>query len=143
MDDALRLDDRDRLAFPLQERGCGEACDPGADHAHVDVDVALESRDSPSPVSSAPRRTGSAARPRSRKPTVPAVILDNGVIHTLDPSMPTARALAIAGERVAGGVGTHETALASPERVDLGGRCVRAGLQRRARALPDVGGRSA
>ena len=38
--------------------------------------------------------------------------------------MPTARALAIAGERVAGGVGTHETALASPERVDLGGRCV-------------------
>ena len=52
------------------------------------------------------------------------MILDNCVIHTLDPSMPTARALAIAGERVAGGVGTHETALASPERVDLGGRCV-------------------
>ncbi len=52
------------------------------------------------------------------------MILDNGVIHTLDPSMATARALAIAGERVAGGVGTHETALASPERVDLGGRCV-------------------
>ena len=38
--------------------------------------------------------------------------------------MATARALAIAGERVAGGVGTHETALASPERIDLGGRCV-------------------
>jgi predicted amidohydrolase YtcJ len=52
------------------------------------------------------------------------VILDNGVIHTLEPSMATARALAIAGERIAGGVGTHETALASPERVDLGGRCV-------------------
>jgi predicted amidohydrolase YtcJ len=52
------------------------------------------------------------------------VILDNGVIHTLEPSMPSARALAIAGERIVGGVGTHETALASPERVDLGGRCV-------------------
>jgi predicted amidohydrolase YtcJ len=52
------------------------------------------------------------------------VILDNGVIHTLEPSMATTRALAIAGERIAGGIGTHETALASPERVDLGGRCV-------------------
>jgi predicted amidohydrolase YtcJ len=56
------------------------------------------------------------------------VILDNGIIHTLEPALPTARALAIAGERVAGGVGTHETALASPERVDLGGRCVVPGL---------------
>jgi predicted amidohydrolase YtcJ len=52
------------------------------------------------------------------------VILDNGVVRTLDPSLPTAGALAIAGERIAGGVGTHETALASPEVVDLGGRCV-------------------
>jgi predicted amidohydrolase YtcJ len=52
------------------------------------------------------------------------VILENGVVHTLEAALPTARALAIAGERVAGGVGTHETALASPERVDLGGRCV-------------------
>jgi predicted amidohydrolase YtcJ len=52
------------------------------------------------------------------------VILENGVVHTLDPALPRARALAIAGDRVAGGVGTHETALASPERVDLGGRCV-------------------
>jgi predicted amidohydrolase YtcJ len=52
------------------------------------------------------------------------VILDNGVIRTMDESLPRARALAIAGERVAGGVGTHETALASPEVVDLGGRCV-------------------
>jgi predicted amidohydrolase YtcJ len=52
------------------------------------------------------------------------VILENGVIHTLEPAMATARALAIAGERIAGGVGTHETALASPERIDLGGRCV-------------------
>src|SRR5918997_569609 len=42
----------------------------------------------------------------------------------MDPSLPTARALAIAGDRIVGGVGTHETALASPERIDLGGRCV-------------------
>jgi predicted amidohydrolase YtcJ len=52
------------------------------------------------------------------------VILENGVIRTMDPSLPTARALAIAGDRVAGGVGVHETALASPDVVDLGGRCV-------------------
>ena len=52
------------------------------------------------------------------------MILDNGIIRTLDPSLPAARALAIAGDRVAGGVGAHETALASPETVDLGGRCV-------------------
>ena len=56
------------------------------------------------------------------------MILDNGTIRTLDPSLPTAAALAIAGERVAGGVGTHETALASPEVVDLGGRCVIPGI---------------
>jgi predicted amidohydrolase YtcJ len=52
------------------------------------------------------------------------VILENGAIRTLEPSLPTARALAIAGEWIVGGVGTHEAALASPERVDLGGRCV-------------------
>ena len=52
------------------------------------------------------------------------MILENGTIRTLDPTLPTAAALAIAGERVAGGIGTHETALASPERIDLGGRCV-------------------
>ena len=52
------------------------------------------------------------------------MILENGTVRTLDPSLPRAAALAIAGERVAGGVGAHETALASPERVDLGGRCV-------------------
>ena len=52
------------------------------------------------------------------------MILENGVIRTMDESLPTARALAIAGERVAGGVGTHETALASPDVVNLGGRCV-------------------
>jgi predicted amidohydrolase YtcJ len=52
------------------------------------------------------------------------MILENGVIRTMEPSLPTARALAIAGPWVAGGVGVHETALPSPETVDLGGRCV-------------------
>jgi predicted amidohydrolase YtcJ len=56
------------------------------------------------------------------------VILENGVIRTMDPMLPTSAALAIAGERVAGGVGAHETSLASPERVDLGGRCVLPGF---------------
>jgi len=56
------------------------------------------------------------------------VILENGLIRTLDPSVPTQRALAIAGERIAGGVGVHETALASPEVVDLGGRVVLPGF---------------
>jgi predicted amidohydrolase YtcJ len=52
------------------------------------------------------------------------MILTNGVVRTMDPSLPTAAALAIAGERVVGGVGTHENALPTPERVDLRGRCV-------------------
>src|SRR3954466_12728225 len=56
------------------------------------------------------------------------MILENGVIRTLEPSVPLARALAIAGELVAGGVGVHETALASPDVVDLGGRCVLPGF---------------
>jgi predicted amidohydrolase YtcJ len=56
------------------------------------------------------------------------VILENGFIRTLDPSLPVVRSLAIAGDRIAGGVGTHETALPGPERVDLGGRCVLPGL---------------
>ncbi len=56
------------------------------------------------------------------------MILENGVIRTLDPSLPLARSLAIAGERVAGGVGVHETALATPDVVDLGGRCVLPGF---------------
>src|SRR4029079_19335436 len=51
------------------------------------------------------------------------VILTNGVVRTMDPSLPTAAALAIAGERVVGGVGTHESALPTHERVDLRGRC--------------------
>ena len=56
------------------------------------------------------------------------MILENGVIRTMDASVPVQRALAIAGERVAGGIGTHETALASPDVVDLGGRCVLPGF---------------
>jgi predicted amidohydrolase YtcJ len=56
------------------------------------------------------------------------MILENGVVRTLDPSLPVARALAIAGEKIAGGVGVHETALASPEVVDLRGRCVLPGF---------------
>src|SRR3954462_13124161 len=56
------------------------------------------------------------------------MILDNGVVRTLAPSPPEARALAIAGDRVAGGVGVHEPALPTPETVDLGGRCVLPGF---------------
>ena len=56
------------------------------------------------------------------------MILENGLVRTMDESLPLARALVIAGTRVAGGVGTHETALPSPEVVDLGGRCVLPGF---------------
>jgi predicted amidohydrolase YtcJ len=56
------------------------------------------------------------------------MILENGVVRSMDPSLPTARALAIAGAHVAGGVGTHENALPSPDVVDLGGRSVLPGF---------------
>jgi len=56
------------------------------------------------------------------------VILENGLIRTLDPQVPTQRALAIAGDRIVGGVGVHETALATPDVVDLGGRVVLPGF---------------
>ncbi len=56
------------------------------------------------------------------------MILQGGLIRTLDPQVPTQRALAVAGDLVAGGVGVHETALASPEVVDLGGRVVLPGF---------------
>jgi predicted amidohydrolase YtcJ len=52
------------------------------------------------------------------------MILENGAVRTMDPSLPIARALTIAGDRVAGGVGTHESALPTPDVVDLGSRCV-------------------
>jgi len=56
------------------------------------------------------------------------VILENGLIRTMDMQLPTQRALAIAGERIAGGIGVHETSLASPDVVDLRGRVVLPGL---------------
>jgi predicted amidohydrolase YtcJ len=56
------------------------------------------------------------------------MILENGVIRTMDPTLPTTRALAIAGAHVAGGVGTHELALPGPDVVDLGRRCVLPGF---------------
>ena len=56
------------------------------------------------------------------------MILRNGTIRTLDPSLQTVSSLWIAGELVAGGVGVHETALPSPDSVDLGGRCVLPGF---------------
>ena len=56
------------------------------------------------------------------------MILENGPIRTMDAALPTARALAIAGDHIAGGEGTHETALATPQRVDLGGLCVLPGF---------------
>jgi predicted amidohydrolase YtcJ len=56
------------------------------------------------------------------------VILENGIVRTLDPALPVARALAIAGDRIVGGVGTHETALAPPDVVDLRGRCALPGF---------------
>jgi predicted amidohydrolase YtcJ len=52
------------------------------------------------------------------------MILENGLVRTMEPSLPTTRALAIAGPWIAGGVGPHERLLPSPDRVDLGGRCV-------------------
>jgi predicted amidohydrolase YtcJ len=52
------------------------------------------------------------------------VILENGVVRTMEPSLPLARSLAIAGDRIVGGVGAHETSLPGPERIELGGRCV-------------------
>jgi predicted amidohydrolase YtcJ len=56
------------------------------------------------------------------------VILENGIVRTMDAALPTARALAIAGDVIVGGIGTHETVLPGPERVDLGGRCVLPGF---------------
>jgi predicted amidohydrolase YtcJ len=54
------------------------------------------------------------------------VILHNGSVRTGDPRLPLARALAIAGDRIGGGVDVREgdASQVSNERVDLGGRCV-------------------
>jgi hypothetical protein len=56
------------------------------------------------------------------------LILENCLVRTMDTQVPTQRALAIAADRIAGAVGVHETALASPDVVDLGGRVVVPGL---------------
>jgi predicted amidohydrolase YtcJ len=54
------------------------------------------------------------------------VILHNGNIRTGDPGLPRARALAVAGDRIGGGVDVREgdASQVSSERVDLDGRCV-------------------
>ncbi|TMJ97484.1 MAG: amidohydrolase [Actinobacteria bacterium] len=64
----------------------------------------------------------------TRRTIMASVILENCVVRTMEPSLPTASALAIAGDRIAGGVGPHETALASPDRIDLAGLCVLPGF---------------
>ena len=54
------------------------------------------------------------------------MILHNGSVRTGDARLPLARALAIAGDRIGGGVDVREgdRSTVSNERVDLGGRCV-------------------
>ena len=54
------------------------------------------------------------------------MILHNGSVRTGDPRLPLARALAIAGDRIGGGVDVREgdRSLVSNERIDLDGRCV-------------------
>src|SRR3954470_8826371 len=56
----------------------------------------------------------------------PAVILQGGTVRTGDPRLPQASAIAIAGDRVAGGVDVREgdRSQVSVERHDLDGRCV-------------------
>src|SRR5205814_5825953 len=76
----------------------------------------------PSPDS---KRRPDRAHPDAR---LGAMILRNGTIRTLDPSLPTVSSLWIADERIAGGVGVHERSLPSPETIDLGGRCVLPGF---------------
>jgi predicted amidohydrolase YtcJ len=58
--------------------------------------------------------------------TLSRVILHNGSVRTGDPRLPLARALAIAGDRIGGGVDVREGdgSRVSNERVDLDGRCV-------------------
>ena len=54
------------------------------------------------------------------------MILHSGSVRTGDPRLPLARAIAIAGDRIGGGVDVREgdRSLVSNERIDLGGRCV-------------------
>jgi predicted amidohydrolase YtcJ len=54
------------------------------------------------------------------------VILHNGSVRTGDPRLPLARAIAVAGDRIGGGVDVREgdRSRVSNERIDLAGRCV-------------------
>jgi predicted amidohydrolase YtcJ len=63
-------------------------------------------------------------RQRGANRTLREVLLDNGVIRTLDESLPAATGLLVEGERVAAVGGD----LAHRDRVDLRGRCVIPGL---------------
>jgi predicted amidohydrolase YtcJ len=58
------------------------------------------------------------------------VILHNGPIYTMDPRLPQVAALAVAGERLVGGVDVREgdRDAVGHERVDLDGRCVLPGF---------------
>ncbi|MGN6380024.1 MAG: amidohydrolase [Gaiellales bacterium] len=58
------------------------------------------------------------------------MILHNGPIYTMDPRLPQVRALAVAGDVLAGGVDVREGDLdtVGHERVDLEGRCVLPGF---------------
>jgi predicted amidohydrolase YtcJ len=58
------------------------------------------------------------------------LILDNGPIYTMDPRLPQVRALAVAGQLIAGGVDVREgeTDTVGHERIDLDGRCVLPGF---------------
>lgn len=58
------------------------------------------------------------------------MILDNANVLTMDPALPRAKALAIAGGRILGGVDSREDAIASHahERIDLRGRTVLPGF---------------
>ena len=61
----------------------------------------------------------------------PELLLLHGDIHTMDPLLPRARAIALRAGRVVA-VGSEEQAIAAlgarPRRIDLGGRCVIPGL---------------
>src|SRR3954454_20804 len=77
------------------------------------------------------RGSGRAAKWHTRRvpfgrATLSRVILHNGSVRTGDSRLPLARAIAIAGDRIGGGVDVREgdRSLVSNERVDLGGRCV-------------------
>ncbi|MDX6568076.1 MAG: hypothetical protein QOH15_654 [Gaiellales bacterium] len=58
------------------------------------------------------------------------MILEGGTVLTGDPRLPRARAIAVAGARVAGGVDVREgdRSAVSSERIDLAGRCVTPGF---------------